>query len=122
MKHRGFVQLLSEYSARPDHPPAEMADALPSEWPAERKQEFRELLRLAGQVRDALVPVRPAPSFRRKLRADLTKLARQRNASNVVVDLPARPRELLIGAAIGSAVALAGGIAYLIRVRSQAQS
>jgi len=122
MKHKSFEQLLSDYSVRLDRSPTETADAIPTEWPAERKQEFGDLLRLAGQVRNALVPVRPTPAFRRKLRADLARLARQRSASNVVVDFPPRPRELLIGAVIGSAVALAGGIAYLIRARSQAQT
>ncbi len=122
MEHRGLIELLAEYSNQLNQKTPGVADTGYAELSSEQQQELLSLLRLAGQVKDALAPVRPAPAFGRKLRGDLTEMARRRMSQDVVIELPSAPRELLIGAAIGSAVALAGGIAYLIRARTQARS
>ena len=89
---------------------------------AQEQQELESLLRLAAQIKVALAPVSPSSSYKQKLRVRLTEMARQRKSQDVVVELGAQQRQLLVGAAIGSAVALAGGIAYLIRARHHARS
>jgi hypothetical protein len=120
MEQRSFVELLAVCSEQLDPRTIDRIEA--PELSPQECQELGTLLRLAGRVKEALAPVHPSPSFKGKLRADLAEMARYRKSRNVVLEVPSRPRELLIGAAIGSAVALAGGIAYLIRVRSQARS
>jgi len=122
MEHRGLAELLAEYGNQLDQKTPGVADTGYAELSPEQQQELLSLLQLAGQVKDALAPAHPAPAFRRKLRSDLTEMARRRMSQDVIVELHSAPRELLIGAAIGSAVALAGGIAYLIRARTQARS
>jgi hypothetical protein len=120
MGQRSFADLLAAYSEQLD---ASTIDHLAvPELSLQQIQELGALLRLAGRVKKALEPVQPSASFKSKLRADLGEMARYRTSRGVVLEAPSRPRELLIGAAIGSAVALAGGIAYLIRVRSHARS
>ncbi len=97
-------------------------DIDPPNLSAQERQELKSLLRLAAQIKQALAPVSPSLSYKEKLRKRLTEMARQRKSQDVVVELGAQQRQLLVGAAIGSAVALAGGIAYLIRARHQARS
>lgn len=120
MEQRSFVELLAAYSEQLDPRTIDRIEA--PELSPQQRQELGTLLRLASRVKEALEPVHPAPSFKSKLRADLGEMARYRRGRGVVLEVPSRPKELLIGAAIGSAVALAGGIAYLIRVRSHARS
>ena len=120
MEHRSFAELLAVHSEQLD--PESIDTIAAAELSPQQQQELCSLLRLAAQVKQALAPVCPSPSFKRKLRTNLTEMARRRESRDIMVDVPSRPRELLIGAAIGSAVALAGGIAYLIRVRSHARS
>ncbi len=77
---------------------------------------------LAGQVREALAPVRAPSSVRDKLRVELLEVAQHRQCQDVRVEPPSRRGEWAIGAAIGSAVALAGGVLYLLRCRLQGTS
>jgi hypothetical protein len=88
----------------------------------EQRQDLRSLLQLAEQVKGALAPVTPSPAYERKLGLDLSEVARRRRSRDLLVALPSTRRELLIGAAIGSAVALAGGIVYFVRTHMQGQS
>jgi hypothetical protein len=120
MEQRSLVELLAVHSEQLDPQSIDTIEA--TELSPEQQHELRSLLRLAAQLKVVLAPVRPSAAFRHKLRTNLTEMARHRHSRNIVVDVPSRPRELLIGAAIGSAVALAGGIAYLIRVRSHART
>jgi hypothetical protein len=119
MKHRRFVELLSIHGEQPDY---SSVDLVHSDLSAAQQQQLQSLLQVAAQVKGALTPVQPSPAFKEKLRSDLIELGRRSKTGDVLVEPPTRPKELLIGAAIGSAVALAGGIAYWMRVRSQVES
>ena len=77
---------------------------------------------LVDELRAALAPKKPAPSFRRALKRDLVEMAQGRPHRQVLLAEPSTRRELVIGAAIGSAVALAGGIVYLLRMREHARA
>ena len=77
---------------------------------------------LVDQIEEALAVQKPAPSFRRTLKHQLVEMVQGHPKSEVLVAEPATPRELVIGAAIGSAVALAGGIAYLLRLREHTRA
>ena len=81
----------------------------------ESEQGLKELFGLAGRVRLALAPVRAPAAYRRKLENDLTQIARQRMRGDVQVAQPAARPEWIIGAA----VALVGGIAYLLHTRNR---
>jgi hypothetical protein len=88
----------------------------------EEKKELLVLAELAQQIKDALAPVKPAASFKQELEGALTEAARQRVHREVRIGpLPPR-RDVLIGAAVGSAVALAGGVAYLVRTWMRGRS
>ena len=81
-----------------------------------RAEELQSLLQVAQRVKGALQPVRMPVKAKRRLRTDLlesTGLTRSRD----VVIAPNPPNR---GVFIGAAVALAGGIAYLIHARTRA--
>ena len=82
---------------------------------SESEQGLKELFGLAGRVRRALAPVRAPAAYRRKLENDLTEVARQRMRGEVQVAQSAARPEWIIGAA----VALVGGIAYLLHTRNR---
>ncbi len=74
---------------------------------------------LAVAVQDALAPVSPADAFRENLGRDLAALARQKKAPLVILQRPpSRRRQIIIGAAVSSAVSVAGLIAILWHHRS----
>ena len=89
-----------------------------------RREELGPLLTVAEKVKRALVPVEPAPAFRRRLRKGLLAAAHQRLARQPAdrgLALGSR-RGILIGAAaLGSAVSVVGVIAYLVRSRAKIQ-
>ncbi|MBC7261220.1 MAG: hypothetical protein H5T63_04325 [Chloroflexi bacterium] len=89
---------------------------------AERK-ELLAFVELAQQVRDALAPVKPSASFKQELELALAEAARRRMHKELRIASLSPRRDVLIGAAVGSAVALAGGVVYLmhtwLRGRSQ---
>jgi hypothetical protein len=122
MERVGFEELLATYSDQLNHYSGGEMDIGPPDLSAQEQQELKSLLRLAAQIKHVLAPVSPSSSYKEKLRLRLTEMARQRKSQDVVVELGAQQRQLLVGAAIGSAVALAGGIAYLIRARHHARS
>ena len=85
---------------------------------AERSVQAQGLLDLAEQLQGILLPVQPAPGFRRRLRGDLILEVQRRKA----IPAPASPRQhrkgLLIGAAIGSVASVVGVIvAFVLRSR-----
>jgi hypothetical protein len=122
MERVGFEELLAAYGDQLNQHSGGALDINVPYLSAQEQQELESLLRLAAQIKEALAPVSPSSSYKQKLRVRLTEMARQRKSQDVVVELGAQQRQLLVGAAIGSAVALAGGIAYLIRARHQARS
>jgi hypothetical protein len=76
---------------------------------------------LADEIMETLAPQKPAPSFRHQLKRELVEMAHGHPEREVLLEVPSAHRELIIGAAIGSAVALAGGIVYLLRLREHAR-
>ena len=81
-----------------------------------------EVFELAGQVKEALTPVKAPASVRDRLRDEVVEVAQRRLCQDIRVESPPRRREWAIGAAIGSAVALIGGVLYLLRSRMQGPS
>jgi hypothetical protein len=78
-------------------------------------QELAALSLLAARVKRAFAPVRAPIAYKRKLENDLSEVARQRMRGDVQIAGPAPRPEWIIGAA----VALVGGIAYLLRSRTR---
>ena len=93
-----------------------------SEMPPKERQELTGMIELAQRVKVALAPAKPSSAYRRKLRLELLEVAQQRMRQDVRMAPSAPSRELFIGAAIGSAMALAGGIVYLVRNHLQTRS
>jgi len=71
-----------------------------------------EVIELAGQVKEALAPVKAPEAVRDKLRGELLEVAQQQR-QDVRVETPPQHR----GWVIGAAVALAGGVLHLLRGR-----
>jgi hypothetical protein len=93
-------------------------------FPAHRA-ELAPLLQVAQQIKRVLVPVTPSAEFETGLKRDLLAAALQRAEA----ESARRPtsllyrRRILIGAAIGSAISLAGIVAALLwRGRSTARA
>ncbi len=90
----------------------------------ELAEEARPLMALASALASALQPVRPRAAFRAHLRRGLVDAAQRRRAFHI-----ASPHSrhvpglawLLGAAAVGSAVSVAGLLAYLIRSRHHRQ-
>jgi hypothetical protein len=80
------------------------------------------VIELAGQVKEALAPVKAPSSVRDKLRVELVEFAQHRQSQDLRVEFPSRRREWAIGAVLGSLAALAGGVLYLLRSRMQGPS
>ncbi len=72
-----------------------------------------EVVELAGQVKEALAPVKAPEAVRDKLRVELLEVAQQHQRQDVRVEAPPRHR----GWVIGAAVALAGGVLHFLRSR-----
>lgn len=89
---------------------------------SEQHEELCSLMRLAEQVKGVLAAERPSPHFRQRLGSELTEMAQRRWRQDLLIETPSSRKELLIGAAIGSAVALAGGVVYLLRMQTQDRS
>jgi len=120
MEHRDLLEVLTAHADQLNRIAG--GDAQDPQVPPEQRQELRSLLQLAEQVKGALAPVTASPAYKRKLGLDLSEVARHRRSKELLVAPLSTRRELLIGAAIGSAVALAGGIVYFVRTHMQGQS
>jgi len=90
--------------------------------PPNQRQELLALFDLAEQTREALAPVSLSPDYRQRLAHDLTRMAERRTSEGIRITLRSPGREWLVGAAIGSAMAVLGGVAYLIRAHGRARS
>jgi hypothetical protein len=78
---------------------------------------LEDLASLARWLRYLLVPVEPAPLFRQALHARLLTAAKVEFATPAPSWQDMHKRELLIGAAVGSALSLAGIAAVIARLR-----
>lgn len=84
-------------------------------------------LSLARELAALLLPVRPRPQFRADLERSLVAAARQQNAHMALTGFTPRAtnaieRRWVIGAAaaaVGSAVSIAGVVAYVLHRRSE---
>jgi hypothetical protein len=93
------------------------------------RAELAPLLRVAERVKAALVPVTASPAFEAALKADLLAAAAQRAQGREKTSRKylafLRRREVLIGAALGSALSVLGIVAALLwrqRATARAQS
>nr|MBC7245176.1 hypothetical protein [Chloroflexota bacterium] len=89
----------------------------------EERKELLPLVELVQQVGKALAPVKPSASFRQRLELELIGAAHQRMHREVHIAPLAPRRDVLVGAAVGSVVALAGGVVYLVHnwIRSRSE-
>ena len=90
--------------------------------PPDQRQELVGLFDLAEQAKEALTPVSPSPDYRQRLAHNLTSMVERRTGEGIRITLRSPGREWLAGAAIGSAMAVLGGAAYLIRTHGRARS
>ncbi len=89
----------------------------------EYQEKLKPLLETAEKVKKALVPVEPVPAFCQSLYDDLLAAGERRLAEGVP-QLARSPglRILIRAAALGSAVSVAGAIAYFLRSRAAAET
>jgi hypothetical protein len=75
---------------------------------------------LSTAVQQVLAPVRPSAAYRQALARDLMALARQKQSPGIILQRPAGHRRgILIGAAVSSAVSVAGLVALLWHHRAR---
>jgi hypothetical protein len=74
--------------------------------------ELASLLQIAQRVKAALVPATPSPEFEAGLKRELLTAAMQRRSRKPIPLL--QRRGVLIGAAVGSAISVAGIVAALL--------
>ncbi len=87
------------------------------------QEELKPLLETAEKVSEVLEPVEPAPAFCQSLHDDLLAAGQRRLAEGVPQLARSPGRQILIrAAALGSAVSVAGAIAYFIRSRVAAEA
>ncbi len=89
----------------------------------EYREKLKPLLETAEKVKEVLELVEPAPAFCQSLHDDLLAAGRRRLVEGVPQLARSPGRQILIrAAALGSAVSVAGAIAYLIRSRAAAET
>ncbi len=87
----------------------------------ESPRSIGPLAEFSAILRRHLVPVEPSPAFREALHCRLLAEAKASNAERPV-DWPAsHRRELILGAALGSVVSVAGLAAWMTRGRLEAK-
>ncbi|MBC8263367.1 MAG: hypothetical protein H8E47_04500 [Anaerolineales bacterium] len=87
------------------------------------QEKLKPLLETAEKVSEVLEPVEPAPAFCQSLHNDLLAAGQRRLVEEVPQLGRSDGRQILIrAAALGSAVSVAGAIAYLIRSRAAAET
>jgi len=84
-----------------------------------RGEQIDSLLQLADHLQSILVPVRPDTRFRRRLHGELVLHGQAQQAEARPGLLRQHRKGIIIGAALGSAASVAGGvtIAFLLRHR-----
>jgi len=89
----------------------------------EYQEKLEPLLEIAEKVKEVLVPVEPTPAFCQSLHDDLLAAGQRRLAEGVPQLARSPGRQILIrAAALGSAVSVAGAIAYFIHSRATAKA
>ena len=87
------------------------------------QEKLKPLLETAEKVEEVLEPVEPAPTFCQSLHEDLLAAGQRRLAGEVPQLARSHGRQVLFGAAaLGSAVSVAGAIAYFIHSRTTAKA
>ena len=87
------------------------------------RETLKPLLETAEKVKEVLGPVEPTPAFCQSLRQDLLAAGQRRLVGEVPQLARSHRRQILIrAAALGSAVSVAGALAYLIRSRATAKA
>lgn len=86
-----------------------------------RDEELETLLHLTEQIKRALVPVYPSPTFVKNLARQLAAVD-DKNVARLGL-MRGHRREVFIGAAaLGSALSVLGLVAYLVRSRMQVKA
>ena len=87
------------------------------------RETLKPLLETAEKVKEVLGPVEPAPAFCQSLYKDLLAAGQRRLVGEVPQLARSHRKQILIrAAALGSAVSVAGALAYLIRSRATAKA
>ena len=87
------------------------------------QETLKPLLETAEKVKEVLGPVEPTPAFCQSLHQDLLAAGQRRLVGEVPQLARSHRRQILIrAAALGSAVSVAGALAYLIRSRATAKA
>ena len=87
------------------------------------QEELEPLLGIAEKVKGVLEPMGPAPAFCQSLHDDLLAAGQRRLAEGEPQLARSHGRQIFIrAAALGSAVSVAGAIAYFIRSRAAAET
>ncbi len=120
MEQKDQLEQRAQHAATPGD--SALQDTELTQVSGEEQEAPAEVVELAGQVKEALAPVKAPPSVKDKLRVELVEIAQHRQSQDVRVESPPRRREWAIGAAIGSVVALASGVLCLLRSRMQGPS
>lgn len=87
------------------------------QWAAALPPGLEELAALARRVRWLLTPVEPSPHFREALHARLLVAAKESMLAPAVPWHTQHRREIIIGAAVGSVLSVAGLAAVIARLR-----
>jgi hypothetical protein len=87
------------------------------------QETLKPLLETAEKVNEVLGPVEPAPAFCQSLYKELLAAGQRRLVGEVPELARSHRKQILIrAAAMGSAVSVAGALAYLIRSRATAKA
>jgi hypothetical protein len=87
------------------------------------QEELKPLLEIAEKVKEMLELVEPAPAFCQSLHDDLLAAGQRRLAEAVPQLARSHGRQIFLRvAALGSAVSVAGAIAYFIHSRATAET
>jgi hypothetical protein len=82
-------------------------------------KKLKPLLETAEKVKEVLEPVEPVPEFCHRLHEDLLAAGRRKPAEGGPQLARRHTKQILIGAAaLGSAVSVAGALAYLVHSRA----
>ena len=121
MKEKVLAEILAAHADQLKKGQGKVSDYLamfPDYW-----EELSPLLETAEKVKQVLEPVEPAPAFCQSLREDLLAAGQRRLAEGVPQLARSHGRQIIIrAAALGSAVSVAGAIAYFIRSRATAET